>query len=103
MKRLLEELNAAEALFGFAGWLTSRKERTIMSASDLASPAADRVGEYIKAQGLSQPRKGWDRLLKVMGKEEKRIPRFDDNEITNRFSGVQDLTMWPGSTYSDNT
>jgi len=30
----MDKLNASEAVYGFAAWLTTRTERTVMSASD---------------------------------------------------------------------
>lgn len=51
----LDELIASEALFAFAGWLTSRKERTIMSSHDNAAIVAELVGEFIKRNNLTPP------------------------------------------------
>jgi len=48
----------SEALFGFAGWLTSLKEPITFSAHHEAGLAADLVEEYIKANNLEYPRDG---------------------------------------------
>ncbi len=45
-------LSASEALFGFAGWLTSRPERTVMSSKDDAACVADLVGEFCDVNNI---------------------------------------------------
>jgi hypothetical protein len=41
------------ALFDFMGWLTSRKERIVLSSADEASPAVDAIRDFAKMRGLS--------------------------------------------------
>ena len=41
------------ALFDFMGWLTTRKERLVLSSTDNASPAADAIKDFAKMRGLS--------------------------------------------------
>ena len=43
----------AGALFDFMGWLTSRKERIVLSSADEASPAVDAISDFAKMRGLS--------------------------------------------------
>ena len=43
----------AGALFDFMGWLTSRKERIVLSSADNASPAVEVITEFAKMRGLS--------------------------------------------------
>jgi len=43
----------AGALFDFMGWLTSRKERLVLSSTDEASPAVDAIKDFAKMRGLS--------------------------------------------------
>jgi hypothetical protein len=43
----------AGALFDFMGYLTSRAERIVLSASDDASPAIDAIRDFAKKRGLS--------------------------------------------------
>ena len=43
----------AGALFDFMGWLTSRKERIVLSSADDASPAVEAITEFAKMRGLS--------------------------------------------------
>ena len=43
----------AGALFDFMGWLTSRKERLVLSSTDDASPAVEAITGFAKMRGLS--------------------------------------------------
>jgi hypothetical protein len=43
----------AGALFDFMGYLTSQKERIVLSAADDASPAADAIKDFATKRGLS--------------------------------------------------
>ena len=43
----------AGALFDFMGWLTSRKERIVLSSADESSPAVDAIRDFAKMRGLS--------------------------------------------------
>ena len=58
------EMSASEALFGFMGWLTCRKEVTpnFSSAHD-AGEAAKLVGTFCKENKLTEPREGWETNL----------------------------------------
>lgn len=56
-------LTASEAVYGFASWLTTRKARTVMSSADNASPVAELVDEFCKANDLAAPRDEWTRNL----------------------------------------
>jgi len=51
-----DKLTASEALYGFCGWLTSRDEKTIMSANDDAAPIAELVNKFSKVHNLEEPR-----------------------------------------------
>ncbi len=51
-----EELSGSEAVFGFAGWLITRREQTVMSSHDDAAPIADLCGEFCGANNLPEPR-----------------------------------------------
>ena len=53
------EMSASEALFGFCAWLTTRKEKTVMSSSDDCAPICDLVAEFCKTNKLAEPRGGW--------------------------------------------
>lgn len=56
-------LTASEALFGFAGWLTSRQEVVTFSRTHDAAKAADLVAEFMKENKLPYPRDHWVRNL----------------------------------------
>ena len=43
----------AGALFDFMGWLTSRKERIVLSSANNASPAVDAIRDFANMRGLS--------------------------------------------------
>jgi hypothetical protein len=60
-------LSGSEAVFAFAGWLTSRDEPVTMSAVHDAAGPADLVAKFNERQGLADPRSGWDRSIKPMG------------------------------------
>lgn len=58
-------LNQTESLYGFAAWLTCRKEKIVMSSTDNAAPVAAAVAEFVKANGLPKHcRDGWEEELK---------------------------------------
>ena len=59
----MDTLNASEAIFGFAGWLTTRDEKTVMSASDDAGHVVQLIKEYCRANNLEDPREGWEKKL----------------------------------------
>lgn len=58
-----KELSASEALYGFCGWLTTRKEVTRMSSKTSGGITADLVEKFCKANNLSEPRKNWSKRL----------------------------------------
>ena len=59
-----EELSGSEALFGFAGWLTTRKEKTIMSATTECGSICDLIMSFCGVNKLKEPRKYWHKELK---------------------------------------
>lgn len=50
------DLTASEAIYGFCAWLTTRKEKTVMSSSSNASPIAERIKEFCDENDLEDPR-----------------------------------------------
>jgi len=54
-----EELSGSEAIYGFVAWLTCRKEKTVMGASEDCSPVVELIGEFCKENKLTDPRDGW--------------------------------------------
>lgn len=69
-----QKLNQAEAVFGFAAWLSSRKERIIMSSTDDAGYLADLCDEFCKVNDFPAISSNWpDNLIHPGG--EIVIPR----------------------------
>lgn len=66
-------LTASEALYSFIGWLTTRKERSVISASDNAAPAAVLVNHFIKVQGIQEPREDWPKCTNIIPMNERDI------------------------------
>ena len=59
------KLTAAEALYGFTGWLTSRSSPVTLSRVHDAAIAADLVAEFCKANGIGDvSREDWHKFLK---------------------------------------
>jgi hypothetical protein len=56
-------MSAPEALFGFCGWLTSREPKTVLGASCDCAPIPPLITEFCAANGLKEPRDGWDKEL----------------------------------------
>jgi hypothetical protein len=71
---LNEELNAAEALYGFGGWLTSKDEPVTMSSHHDAGIVAEFIDEFIKKQKLEEPREHW---------EDELIPMHESKSLWN--------------------
>ena len=59
----MDKLSASEALYGFCAWLTCRKEKTVMSASNDAAPIVELIGKFINRNGLDEPREGWEKNI----------------------------------------
>lgn len=55
----MDKLTASEAVYGFVAWLTTRTERTVMSASDDAALPCDLVSTFCDENDLSDPRQDW--------------------------------------------
>ena len=70
---LATTLSPAEALYGFAAWLTTREEPVTLSARHPAGKAAELVEQFCKANALGEPREGWGKLFKMP--EEQPDPR----------------------------
>lgn len=65
----MDKLIASEALYGFCAWLTTRKEKTIMSSVDDAAVIASLVDTYCKTNELEVPRSDWYKKI-VFPKED---------------------------------
>lgn len=58
-----DRLIASEALFGFAGWITTRDEEVIASAKHDAAVWANLVDTFIRENNLENPRNCWENNL----------------------------------------
>ena len=56
-------LTGSEAIFGFCGWLTSRKERTIMSGSNDSAVIVELITKFCNENKLSDPRDNYTDYL----------------------------------------
>lgn len=65
-------LTGSEAVYAFAGWLTSRPEAVTMSAWHDAAGPADLCAKFNERQGLADPRPDWDRGITPMGCKTKK-------------------------------
>ena len=63
MKKMNGKLTSSEAVYGFAAWLTTREERTIMSAKDDSAPVAELIKEFCEVNSLGEPGEGWENNL----------------------------------------
>ncbi len=52
----MNHLSGSEAIFGFCAWLTTREERTVMSAADNAAPIPPLITEFCEVNKLVPPR-----------------------------------------------
>lgn len=58
-----DKLTGSEAIYGFCGWLTTRKEVTQMSSKHDCAIIADLIDEFCKANNLSEPSDYWHKSL----------------------------------------
>ncbi len=56
-------LKGSEAIFGFCAWLTTRKEKTVMSASTDAAPMPPLIKEFCDLNKLPEPRDNYTDFL----------------------------------------
>jgi len=49
-----QEMTAHDALYGFCGWLTTRKERTVMSSSDNCAPIVELIKEFCDNNNITE-------------------------------------------------
>lgn len=56
-------LEGAEILYGFCNWLTTRREKTVMSAHHDSAPIAELIKQFSDTNGLKCPEDGWEENL----------------------------------------
>lgn len=61
--QLTEALSASEAVYGFAGWITTRKKPIIASSRHDCAGWADLVSTFCDTNGLPEPRHDWTKDL----------------------------------------
>lgn len=49
------ESQVSEALYTFVGWLTTRKERLVLSSADDAAPVAELVDKFCVVNEIPEP------------------------------------------------
>lgn len=80
LKREPKELSAAEAIYGFVAWLTTRRAPTVMSAADECGPLPPLIERFCRTNHLAPPRDGWDRVLTHPAND----PKLDGPPIGSR-------------------
>jgi hypothetical protein len=60
----MKELNAYEAVFGFASYLTTLENSYTIGVCYDAARMADLATEFCEVNNFSKIREGWDKLLK---------------------------------------
>ena len=58
-----KEMTGSEAIYGFCGWLTTRKEKIVMSSKHDAAPIADLIEQFCNINELNEPRNNWSDYL----------------------------------------
>lgn len=58
------KLSASEALYGFVGWLTTRKEPTVLSSATVIDRAPALIEAFCRENDLEPPRDRWPVLLR---------------------------------------
>ena len=61
----LSEMSGSEAIYGFCGWLTTRKDKTVMSTNHDCACIAELIKDFCEVNKLSDPREQWtDNLIR---------------------------------------
>ena len=59
----MDRLSASEAVYGFAAWLTTRKEAVVLGRKHNSALIASLVAKFCETNGLSKTREGWEKNL----------------------------------------
>ena len=65
MGRRIKNLNSSEAVYAFAGWLSTRETPVTIGGEHDAAIVAELVNEFVTKHGLPAPRAKWDQALEV--------------------------------------
>ncbi len=60
----LNEMTGSESVYGFCAWLTTRDEKTVMSAKNDSAKITELIKEFCDVNKLSTPRDNWTDFLK---------------------------------------
>ena len=63
------ELSGSEAVFGFVAWLTTRGQKTVMSATHSSAAVVPLVDAFCKANKLEEPAADYHKRLKHPSKD----------------------------------
>ena len=55
----MDKLNASEAVYGFAAWITCRKQPVVFGGNNDCAPAADLVKQFCEANSLAPVTEAW--------------------------------------------
>jgi hypothetical protein len=75
-----KHLNPSEAVYGFAAWFTTKKEKTIMSAADDSAPIAELVAQFCEANNLPSVSENWPLYLMLDVSGEVAVPGIGVNQ-----------------------
>ena len=92
MKR--DELSGSEAVFGFAAWLTTRKEKTVMSASNDSACIVDLIKDFCDTNKLTDPRDHWEINLKHPIEETGISQEVQPNKDDDKSLSKEELRNW---------
>lgn len=59
----MKKLSGSEAIYGFVGWLTTRKEVTKMGSNQYCMPIIELAKEFCETNRLKEPKEGWHKNL----------------------------------------
>lgn len=60
----MSKLNNAEAIYGFAAWLTSRDEPVHLSSHHNAARIVELINKFLGLNNMSPPRDGYEKNLR---------------------------------------
>lgn len=91
-----DKITASEAIYGFAGWLTTRSQAVTFGSTHDCAPIAELVDQFVRHQGLTPPRERYADLLRVFPLEPTDSPA-NLSEIPNSSGQPQrdaDMIEW---------
>jgi len=77
---MTKALNQSEAVYGFAAWLTTREEKTVMSAYDDTASIVNLVKQFCEVNHLPEVSEHWPNNL-IHPSGEVAVPGVGHNAI----------------------